>query len=155
MKFIRNPFVELSGYNCFGCSPTNPMGLKMQFHLDGDYVISKWTPHSHYQGWYHILHGGIQASLMDEIASWVVFVKVGSSGVTQHMEIEYKKPVPIKHPIVLKATLKYFENPRAVIQVELYSQEELCTTGIFTYFVYPFEFAKKKFYYPGIEAFFE
>lgn len=155
MKYIRNPFTKLEGYNCFGCSPSNPLGLKMNFILDGDMVTCTWSPESDYQGWYNILHGGIQATLMDEIASWVVFVKIGSSGVTQYMEIEYKKPVSIKYPVLLKAHLLNFENPKATIRVELHSQDELCTLGTLTYFVYPLEFAKKKFFYPGKEAFLE
>ena len=33
---LKNPYAEYKEYNCFGCSPTNPSGLKMEFHEDGD-----------------------------------------------------------------------------------------------------------------------
>ena len=39
------------------------------------------------------LHGGIQATLADEISSWVVFRKFQTSGVTSRMEVRYHKPI--------------------------------------------------------------
>ena len=34
MKKIINPWRNQEGYNCFGCSPDNPIGLHMEFHED-------------------------------------------------------------------------------------------------------------------------
>ena len=42
MKKIINPFVHLDGYNCFGCAPGNPLGVKMEFFEDGDDIVSLW-----------------------------------------------------------------------------------------------------------------
>ena len=59
MKKIVNPWIKLEkdGYNCFGCAPNNPYGLKMEFYEDGDDIVSFWTPTENYQGWLHTLHG--------------------------------------------------------------------------------------------------
>ena len=153
MKYILNPFVKLPGYDCFGCSPNNPIGLRMQFYVKDDLVFCDWNPSEHYQGWKNVLHGGIQATLMDEIASWVVFVKIGSAGVTKTITVEYIKPVYIKWPIRLIASLVKYENPIANIKVALYSNNELCSEADVSYFVYPEEIARRKFYYPGLAAF--
>ncbi len=75
MKKIRNPYVDLKGYNCFGCSPNNIQGLHMHFEEHGEKIISEWTPKMQFQGYKNVLHGGIQATLMDEIASWCVQIK--------------------------------------------------------------------------------
>ena len=40
MKKIINPWKGLKGYYCFGCSPENPMGVKMEFYEDGDEIVS-------------------------------------------------------------------------------------------------------------------
>ena len=32
MKKIINPWEGLDGYMCFGCAPSNPMGLHMEFY---------------------------------------------------------------------------------------------------------------------------
>ena len=36
MKRIINPWTSYPGYNCFGCSPDNPIGTQMRFFEDGD-----------------------------------------------------------------------------------------------------------------------
>ena len=32
----------MEGYNCFGCSPDNEAGVRMEFYEDGDEVVSIW-----------------------------------------------------------------------------------------------------------------
>ena len=76
MRKISNPFEGKQGYNCFGCCKDNPIGVHMDFYEDGDDIVSFWKPNGNYQGWVNVLHGGIQATLMDEIAGWVVFRKL-------------------------------------------------------------------------------
>ena len=68
MKKIRNPYagMEDQGYNCFACCPSNPFGLKMEFYEDGDDIVCIWEPDLNYQSWIGTLHGGIQATLLDE-----------------------------------------------------------------------------------------
>lgn len=78
------------GYDCFGCCPDNPIGVHMEFYEDGDDIISFWNPQTHYQGWINTMHGGILCTLIDEIAGWVIFRKLQTSGMTTHLEIKYK-----------------------------------------------------------------
>ena len=42
MKKIINPWEGLDGYMCFGCAPSNPMGLHMEFYEDGDDIVAYW-----------------------------------------------------------------------------------------------------------------
>ena len=44
MKKIIHPWSNHEGYNCFGCSPDNPIGLHLEFYEDGDYIVSTWHP---------------------------------------------------------------------------------------------------------------
>ena len=82
MKKIKNPWLHLvdEGYNCFGCAPNNPWGLKLEAYEDGEDIVALWTAHDNYQGWVKTLHGGIQATLLDEIAGWLVFRKLQTAG---------------------------------------------------------------------------
>ena len=41
MKKIINPWLHKEGYDCFGCAPDNPLGLKMDFFEDGNEIISQ------------------------------------------------------------------------------------------------------------------
>lgn len=72
MKRIINPWSGMEGYRCYGCDPHSDNGLRMEFFEDGDEIISRWKPRPEFQGWINTLHGGIQATLADEISSWVV-----------------------------------------------------------------------------------
>ena len=96
MKKIINPWhgLEDQGYNCFGCAPSNPYGLKMEFYEDGDDVVSYWHPSDNFQGWLHTLHGGIQSTIIDEIAMWVIARKLQTSGMTTNLNVKFRKPVP-------------------------------------------------------------
>ena len=40
MKKIINPWKDMEGYNCFGCSPDNEAGVRMEFYEDGDEAVS-------------------------------------------------------------------------------------------------------------------
>ena len=150
---ISNPFRHYEGYNCFGCSPNNPIGLHMEFMEEGDELISTWDPAPNFQGWYNVLHGGIQSTLMDEIASWVVFVKLKTSGVTSQIEIKYKKAVPSnKGPITLRARLIEMKRNIAIVDVKLFGPDhELCTVATIKYFTFPQEVAREKLWYPEPE----
>ena len=86
MKKIINPWEGLDGYMCFGCAPSNPMGLHMEFYEDGDDIVAYWEPEAHYQGWLNTLHGGILTTLMDELAGWVVLRKLQTSGMTSRLD---------------------------------------------------------------------
>ena len=87
---MYNAYADLEGYNCFGCSPTNPYGLKCKFFDEGEYITCDWEPSENYQGFFHVLHGGIQATLIDEIASWAIFSYAKTAGVTTEMAVKYR-----------------------------------------------------------------
>lgn len=95
MKKMINPWVGEPTYHCFGCDPNSPNGLRMEFFENDEENVSYWQPLSQFQGWPNTLHGGIQASLVDEIVSWVVFRKFQTRGITSRMEVKYKKAVII------------------------------------------------------------
>ena len=147
MKKIVNPWAGEPSYHCFGCDPNSEHGLRMEFFEDGEYVVSHWQPRSELQGWRDTLHGGVQATLADEIASWVVFRKFQTSGVTSRMEVKYKKPVKITaEPITLRArAVKQMRNV-VDIDVELYdAQGELCTIATCVYFLFSKQRAHEEF----------
>ena len=153
---ILNPYVGLEGYHCFGCSPDNPQGLKMEFYEEGDQVLCEWEPVHHFGGYKNVLHGGIQATLLDEIAAWTVQVKLRTAGVTANIDLKFKKPVfTDKGNLLLKAHIEKVEKRIAFVRTELYDvQKHLCCDGIVKYFIYPEEIAREKLYYPEFEKFF-
>jgi uncharacterized protein (TIGR00369 family) len=157
MKKINNPFADFADHKCFCCSHNNPIGLKLEFWFDEENQIieTNWNPIEYLQGYPNVLHGGIQSTLMDEVASWAVYVLLETGGVTSKMEIKFLKPVFISNgELKVKASLISKEKRLASFKTELYDgKKELCAEGSVQYFIYPQEIAIKKLNYPGIKSF--
>jgi acyl-coenzyme A thioesterase PaaI-like protein len=156
MRRIVNPFTRLEGYNCFACSPANKNGLRMEFYEDGDEVISVWQPGPNFNGYGNILHGGIQATLLDEVSAWFVYIKLDTAGVTSGMDIKYLKPVYINAgPVKIRSRLHNMEKNIVNIKADLYSDSGiLCSSAVVSYFTYPEKMARERLHYPGKGAFF-
>lgn len=157
MKKIRNPYSDIEGYNCFGCSPGNIQGLQMRFEEHGEIVKCIWSPKAQFQGYHNVLHGGIQATLMDEIASWCVQIKLKTAGVTSNMNVRYKNPVYMDEgDITLEARITGKRRNLADVEVKLFSASgKLCSLSLISYFTFGEKVSKEKFYYPDFDSFYE
>lgn len=95
---------QANSKNCFVCGVDNPFGLKMKFYEDGpDSVFTKITIPDQFQGYPGVVHGGIIASMLDEV-SGRVFMNGDEPQfyVTAELKIRYRKPVPVGEPLILK-----------------------------------------------------
>ncbi len=157
MKKILNPYGKIDRHNCFGCSPKNDQGLKMNFFEDGDEVVSEWEPSGSFEGYHNVLHGGIQATLIDEVGSWFVQVKMKTAGVTASMNVRYIGPVStVNGKIQLRASLSQKRRNLIDVHVELFgANKKLCAIGELTYFTFSNEVAQKELNYPNFNEFFD
>lgn len=153
MKKLQNPWLGLvdEGYNCFGCAPNNPYGLKMEFYEDGDDIVCYWTAGDNYQGWLKTLHGGIQATLMDEIAAWVIARKLQTSGMTTAMNVKYSHPIATgeQEQLEVRAHIKEMKRNFAFISVVIIYGNEVCTEAELTFYCFSKEKAEKEFFFGG------
>jgi uncharacterized protein (TIGR00369 family) len=156
MQKLKNPYTRMDGYNCFGCSPNNIEGLRMDFFEEGDNICCIWKPQKAFQGYKNVLHGGIQVTMMDEIASWVIQAKLGTAGVTSKLETQFLKPVFMdEEHIVLRAKVHEVKRNIVIVDAGLYnSKSELCSQSLVSYFTFNTEVAKAKFFYPGKDSFY-
>ena len=149
MKKIKNPWIKLTdkGYNCFACAPGNPYGLKMEFYEDGDDIVSLWTPGDNYQGWFNTLHGGIQATLLDEIGGWLIARKCQTSGMTTNLNVKYKKPIPTGKDFTIEVRARIRETKRnfVFIDAEIRYNGEICSTADIAYYTFSKEIAERDF----------
>jgi len=157
MKKLCNPFIGAKDYCCFGCAPDNENGLKMEFYEDGDEVVSIWDAPDYFQGYNYILHGGVRASLIDELAAWVVFIKLKTAGYTTRLDVKYTGPVYTNRgKISLRGRIAEMKKNIAVVDVDLFDQDgKIVTSGTAEYFTIPEKIALKKMMYPGLEAFYK
>lgn len=155
MKLISNPPRSNPGYNCYGCAPHNPRGLHLQFYEDGDEIVGIWKPHSDFQSYENIVHGGVQMALMDETACWVMMVKVGTAGFTRSMQFDFLKHVYVNQPeIQIRGRLREIKEGIAYIELSIVDEEgEVRTRSVAEYFIVPERIAVRRMQYPGKEAF--
>lgn len=146
MKYrLNNPWIGTPGFNCPGCCPTNERGLKLEFIEDGDDIVSYYEPEELLQSWPNTLHGGIHCLMLDEIAGWVVFAKLDTTGVTSSLNTKFMKPIQIDGgTIELRARITKQMRNVAFIEAELYQKGTLCTKGEAIYFCAPHDKAVKE-----------
>jgi uncharacterized protein (TIGR00369 family) len=81
---------------CFGCGGGNPRGMKLVFEADeaNRRIIGRFRLGPEYQGATGFIHGGIIATVLDEVMSKVSrFSDVRA--VTAELTVEYLRPVRV------------------------------------------------------------
>ncbi len=112
----------------------------MEFFEDGDDIVAFWKP---LQGttkrWLRTLHGGIQTTLMDELAGWVVLRKLQTSGVTSRLDAKFMKSISTNEPqLTIRGRMTDRKRNAIFIETEIYnSANELCTRAEMVYFYHP------------------
>ena len=94
---------------CFGCSPHNDQGLQLAFtQVGASSVRVGYTAPTHTCGAPGVIHGGIQAAILDEAIGFAVFAHDQSAGdanaednvvrrnvVTMEFDLRYRRPAPV------------------------------------------------------------
>ncbi|MBN1355928.1 PaaI family thioesterase [bacterium] len=94
---VKNIFADKEGFNCFACGPLHPFGLRLTFSYDTDTdeIFTRFIPTELYAGFPAILHGGIQATILDEIAFWGAWARFKQSGFTYDLKVRFRKKCPV------------------------------------------------------------
>ena len=106
--------VTFPDIGCFGCSPTNEHGLRLRFHRRGEEVYALHTVPPAYQGAPGIVHGGILATIIDEVSCATVVALRGTHVVTGELSVRYMRPCPVGAPLEISARV-VGEHPRYLI----------------------------------------
>lgn len=85
---------------CFGCGKANPLGLGLEFRWQGDLLWGEFIPKREHQGYPGMTHGGIIATLLDEVMANALFTK-GIFVVTAEMTVRYIHKVPTGRKVYL------------------------------------------------------
>lgn len=93
------------GQPCFGCGPDHPIGFHLAFDVEDAEIVTRFVPTEKYQGPPGIMHGGLVATLADEIAAWAVIALLGKFGFTAQMTCKLLKPVRVGVPLVGHGTI--------------------------------------------------
>jgi uncharacterized protein (TIGR00369 family) len=132
------PLPHRQNDNCFGCSPNNPSGLQLRFFSNGEKLVSRLRVPKHLSGWDHIVHGGVIATMLDEIMGWAALHLLKKMTLTKAITVKFLKPVYVEEDIRIEGRPYELKGDReAVMQGFLYNKDdELCAkaTGNFALF---------------------
>lgn len=118
---------------CFGCGPHNAVGLRMRFRREGDLVVTRFTAGAGYEGPPGILHGGLQATLVDELAAWTVVGLRERMGFTTALEVKLQRPLRIGVEIIGRGRITHEESRRVTVAATLEQQGHVGVVGTVVY----------------------
>ena len=121
---------------CFGCGPSNELGLKIRSFVEGDQYVATWTPQKHHEAFPGVLNGGIIGALLDCHLNWAatyhLMKQSGASSppctVTAEYAIVLKRPCPTDGPVTLSAKVVESTADRAVVEGTLEAQGKVRAT---------------------------
>jgi len=97
---------------CFGCSPSNPAGMQLRFRRDGPRVVARYRIPERFHGAPGIAHGGIVATILDEISCAAAVFVADRFVVTGELVVRYEKPVPVERTLEIDAEIVVTTHPR-------------------------------------------
>lgn len=80
-------------YSCFVCGESNAFGLKIRFETDGQLVQARFLPRPEHIGFKQTVHGGIIATLLDEIMVWACAVQTRRFAYCAELTVRYLSPL--------------------------------------------------------------
>jgi uncharacterized protein (TIGR00369 family) len=85
---------------CFGCGAANPRGMHLHFETDNERrrIVGRFRLGPDFQGAHGFIHGGIIATVLDEVMSKVSRLSDVRT-VTAELSVEYLKPVPVDEEV--------------------------------------------------------
>jgi uncharacterized protein (TIGR00369 family) len=88
--------------HCFGCGAANERGMQLTFDQDdvARRIRGMFRVSADYQGAAGMVHGGIIATLLDEVMAKVSRF-TGDHAVTAKLTVEYLRPVPVDEDLVV------------------------------------------------------
>lgn len=94
----------VADHMCFACGRDNPIGLHLSFAFDGEEYVTRFVADARLQGYHGIVHGGIVATVLDEVMARLVWEVAGPSA-TARLSVRYCRPVPVEQPVVVRGRI--------------------------------------------------
>jgi acyl-coenzyme A thioesterase PaaI-like protein len=79
--------------SCFVCGEANPAGLRLRFETDGRIVQTRFRPRVEHVGFKGIIHGGLIATILDEIMVWACAVQTRRFSFCAELNVRFLSPL--------------------------------------------------------------
>lgn len=111
---------------CIICGMDNPMGLKAQFYnMEDKSVMTIFKFKEEYQSFPQRVHGGIIATMLDELGLRALWAKTSEEdfGVTLSINVKYRKPVPYNEVLIGKGLVQKETSKFITIETEIFDKK--------------------------------
>lgn len=88
--------------DCFGCGSENDAGLGLKPWRDGEWIVAEYHPKPKHRGFTTVVHGGIIASVLDEVVTSSAAIAVKALTATVKLEIEFLAPMKLDGTFVVR-----------------------------------------------------
>ncbi len=120
--------------HCFGCSRKNTHGLQLRFWRSEKGCFTRFSIPHHLCGFDGLAHGGIIATLLDEVAAWTIIARLGKFGLTREMVVRYLKPVPTDRELLIAGEIIDQDEKNVVLRSTIHAaNSELLAEGESTF----------------------
>lgn len=109
--------------NCFGCSPQNPIGLKVVFKVAGDGVVGEFTSNENHEGPPGLVHGGVLAAILDEAMSYIARSSMQYGIFTMKETITFRNASPIGEKLNVEAKVTKEKNRAFIATAKVCNQK--------------------------------
>jgi len=121
--------------HCFLCGKENPFGLKLDIQRLENPVraTASFTLEKNYQGYGGVIHGGILASILDELMIYALYFSEIPT-MTAKMEVKFKKKVSVGEPLTGFARIKKDRGKMVEAEAEIVNaagDQVTSATGLF------------------------
>ncbi len=107
---------------CFVCGKRNGDGLQLNFELVGDDRIrTEFTPPKRFQGWKDVLHGGIIATVLDEVMVNAAYLR-RIMAVSARLEIKLRRPAAIGERLIFHGQI--LKEGARTLDVKAWAEQE-------------------------------
>lgn len=117
---------------CFGCGHRNEHGLRLVFQIDdGGAVEAEYNAPAHQAGAPGIVHGGIQATLLDEVMGMATHARSTDEEldvVTAEFKLDYLAPVPSETMLRVRGRLVRNEGRNYFLEGEIVGPDDSVLT---------------------------
>jgi uncharacterized protein (TIGR00369 family) len=111
------------GGRCFGCGQANESGLRLRYRRTGEACVeAEYTVPEHFRGAEGVVHGGIQATLLDEVMGLAVHSMLAGEDhkiVTAELNVRYRKVTPTEQPLQIRASLTRVDGTNLFLSAEI------------------------------------
>jgi acyl-coenzyme A thioesterase PaaI-like protein len=90
---------------CFACGKDNPIGLQIDFLVEGDSCRAEFTPNENHVGWEDTVHGGIIYSALDDVTANILYQQKRKAH-TARCEIRYRSAARVGETLLLRGWIE-------------------------------------------------